>query len=321
MKYSNSELLKMYGQLYFGRNYELKITEKLATGKLPGFYHLAVGQEAIQLGIMNAIGSEDWIVPHPRCHPLFALHCGIKEFTAEMIGKSEGINGGMASYVHLYVPEKKIGPSNGVMGENQALGVGIALGYKMDKKKGAVVIGIGDGSFQEGVVSEVMNMAAIYNLPIVFYIESNNIAISTPIHGVASRLTKMVEKGKAFGLEGATYDGNNIIEVRETMEAALEKARRGEPNIVEYTTTRWRGHFEGDPALYRDPKVVEEAKKDDPILKYQKYLLENGYATEEQLRAIEKEQYEIINEAFEYAMNLPDTTPGNVINPDLVYAK
>lgn len=319
MKYSKEEYLKMYELLTFARKYELKVPELLSTGKLPGFYHLAVGQEAIQMALYLELEDGDWAAPHPRCHPFYALKCGIKEFTREMIGKPGGVNGGVASYVHLFDPENRICPSNGILGQTQAIASGFAMGLKLDKSDAIVAIGLGDGTMEEGIVSETLNMIAAYDLKVCVILENNNISISTPKDSV-SRLNSPGDRAAGFGLPVVYGNGNDILEARELIRVGLEEARKGRPNVVELKTYRLRGHFEGDPATYRDQKEVDEAMKREPVGNYARYLLENDIATQAELDAIDKVQQEICDEAFADAFAAPDNTPSDVINPSFVYA-
>lgn len=320
MEYTKQEYLKMYELLTFARRYELKVPELLATGKLPGFYHLAVGQEAIQMALYMELKPEDWACPHPRCHPFYALKSDVKEFTKEMIGRKNSLNGGLGSYVHFYYPEAHICPANGLMGEPQAIGAGFALALtEFDDSKGCVAIGCGDGTLEEGMVGEVLNMIAYRNLKVCFIIENNNITISTRKDSV-SRLKDPGERALGYGLPVTYGDGNDILECRRIIREGLEKARRGEPNVISLKTFRLRGHFEGDPATYRDPKEVEEAKKHEPVIRYRTYLLDNQIATEAELDEIDKAQQAICDEAWQAAFEAELPTAEDVINPVLVYA-
>lgn len=320
MRYSKEYYLDSYEKLIFARKYEMKVPELLATGKLPGFYHLAVGQEAIQMAIYLEKEDADWLSPHPRCHPLYALTCGIKEFTTEMIGRKSPLCGGVASYVHIYSPENHICPSNGLMGENQAIGAGFALAMtEFDNTDGCLVLGIGDGTLEEGAVNEVLNVIACRNLKVCAIIEYNDITISTYKHDV-SRLKDPGERAYGFGLPVTFGDGNDIFEARELIRTGLEKARRGEPNVISLKTYRLRGHFEGDMTKYRDPKEVEEAMKREPVRRARKYILDKGIATAEELDRIEAEQQAIVDEAFAYAMEQEVPAPADVIGHNLVFA-
>lgn len=321
MQYDKQEYLKMYGQLFFARNYETKIEEVFTSGKLPGFYHLSIGQEAIQLGVLDELGPNDWFAPHFRSHPAYALRCGVREFTCEMTAKQNGPDHGFASYAHLLVPEKKVGPSDGMLGQTQSIAAGIAQAYKAKKIDGCVVIGCGDGTMQEGVVGEVLNMISAWKLPVAWYVERNDYSISTQVSKVIGTMD-LSDRGKGYGIPGASYSGDDIFLVREVMKEAIERARRGEPTISEFRTFRWRGHFVGDNAAYRDPAYLEEAKaKHDPLKINHDYLLNNNIATPAEMAEVEKKQLEIINDAFAYADTCPGNTPDVVLNQVRAYAE
>lgn len=320
MEYTKQEYLKMYELLTFARRYELKVPELLSTGKLPGFYHLAIGQEAIQMALYMELGDEDWVSPQPRCHPFYALKSDIKEFTKEMIGKRSKVSGGLGSYVHFYYPENRVCPANGLMGEPPAIAAGFALAQSdLDDTKGCLAISCGDGSLEEGIVGEVLNIIAYRNLKVCFIIENNNISISTRKDSV-SRLKDPGERAAGYGLPVVYGDGNDILECRRLIREGLEKARRREPTVISLKTYRLRGHFEGDPATYRDPKEVEEAWKHEPLARYRSYLLENNIATEAELDEIDTAQQAICDEAWQEAFDAENPTAEDVINPALVYA-
>ncbi|MST51307.1 thiamine pyrophosphate-dependent dehydrogenase E1 component subunit alpha [Hornefia butyriciproducens] len=320
MKYPKEYYMDTYEKLTFARQYEMKVPELLATGKLPGFYHLAVGQEAIQMAIYLEKEDADWLSPHPRCHPLYALTCGINDFTTEMIGRKSSLCGGVASYVHIFSPEHHICPSNGLMGENQAIGAGFGLALtEFDDTEGCLILGIGDGTLEEGAVNEVMNVIASRNLKVCMIIENNDITISTRKHDV-SRLRDPGERAYGMGLPVMFGDGNDIFEARELIRIGLEKARRGEPNVISLKTYRLRGHFEGDPTVYRDPAETEEAMKHEPVKRCREFLMSKGIATEEELNAIDEAQGKIVNAAFEQAVQAEIPTPEDVIGPELVFA-
>ena len=320
MKYSKEYYLDSYEKLTFARQYEMKVPELLATGKLPGFYHLTVGQEAIQMAIYLEKEAGDWLSPHPRCHPLYALTCGINDFTTEMIGRKSSLCEGVASYVHIFSPENHICPSNGLMGENQAIGAGFGLAMtEFDDTDGCLILGIGDGTLEEGAVNEVMNVIASRNLKVCMIIENNDITISTRKHDV-SRLKDPGERAYGFGLSVVFGDGNDIFEARELIRIGLEKARRGEPNVISLKTYRLRGHFEGDPTVYRDPKETEEAMKHEPVKRCREYIMNLGIATEEELNQIDAEQQAIVDAAFAQAVKADLPTPEDVIGPELVFA-
>ena len=319
MQFSKSEYLKAYEYLYFGRALELKTEEMVATGKLPGFHHLALGEEAVLAGVATELGPNDWIQPHFRANPLSAKVLGPRVFAAELVNRVDGTSGGMGGAAHLFSFEKKLGPGVGFLGQMQCLATGIALCYKLDKIDGCVVIGAGDSSMNEGAISEVLNMIAAWKLPVAWYIENNGWGMSTSIHDVTA-LTDMADRAKGFGLPCTCNDGNDVLLVKEVMREAIQKARKGEPSINEFKITRWRGHFIGDPVVYRDPSEVEEGIKNDPLPKNRKFLLDSKIVTEEELKKIEKEQEAVVIDAFEYALASKEKDPAYVRDLGKVFA-
>lgn len=318
MEYSKNELLKFYEQLVLGRKYEEKIISCLGKGKLQGFFHLGIGQEAAQVGVIDALGTNDYLVPTHRFHPGLANKLDLKKLTAELFGKSTGYNKGKAFTFHISSKEERILPVNGMLGAGIPEAVGFAWALKQDKKDSVVVCVLGDGAASEGNVHEGMNIAMLLNVPIVFYIENNGWAISNPVYE-QTKVKDLSIRSVAYGMEGVTIDGNDVIAVKEAVEAAIAKARKGEPSIVEAKTYRFRGHFEGDPCFYRDNKEYEEALEKDCIKKMRNILVEQG-VTEKQFEEIAEKVQKRIDEAFEYAEKAPVPTLEETLDLDQVYA-
>lgn len=317
--YPKSELLKMYEQMVLGRRYEEKIVSLLNQGKLAGFFHLAIGQEAIGIGVINALGSNDYYGPTHRSHPALASKLDLKKLTCELLGKSNGYNKGKAFTFHVTSVEDRVLPVNGILGAGVPTAAGVAWALKVDKKEGVVVCTLGDGACSEGNVYEGMNIAALFKLPIVFVIENNGWAVSNPVSNQAP-VANLSQRAAAYGMKGATVDGNDVVAVRKAVEEAIKDAREGHPGIVEARTYRWRGHFEGDPCPYRDPSEVEEAKKNCPLKKMEKLLLEGNMIAEEQIKQIDQNIMSKVEEAFQYAENSPLPTPEETLDLNIAYA-
>lgn len=319
MSYSNGELRKMYEKLVLARKYEEKIMNLVSQGKIGAFYHLAMGQEAVGVGIAHALGNNDYLQPTFRSHPALVSLLDLKKMTAELLGRTTGYNGGKASTIHICSKEDHVLPSNGILGTSVPLAAGFALALKQNKKAGVVVAVIGDGAFAEGNVYEGLNIIALLKLPVVVFIENNQWAVSNPVSSHAS-VADLASRASAYGLTGVTIDGNDVVKVRETLEAAIAKAREGEPNLVEAKTYRWRGHFEGDPCAYRDPQEFAEAKKGDPLPKMAKTLLEKGILLEKDLGEIDRAMQQKVDEAFDYALSCPIPTKEQTLDLNMVYA-
>lgn len=321
MAYSKEEHLEMYGLLNFGRFYESKIPELLEAGEISGIYHLSIGQEAIQMALHLEMGPEDWASPHPRCHPFYALKSDPVEFTKELIGRRNNINGGLGSASHFFYPDARICPANGVLGQNVAIAAGFSLAQSdFDHgNKGCVIIGCGDGTLEQGAVAEVLNIIATANLKVCFIIETNNISFSTRKDAVTN-LSNPGDRAKGYNMPVKYCDGNDILECREMIHEGIRMARTGIPNVISMKTFRMRGHYEGDPAEYRHPDDIKDAMERDPITRYRDYMIEKGIASPAELKEIEAKQKDVCENIWQEALKSEAPGPEDVINPGLVYA-
>lgn len=315
MEYTKIEYMDMYETLSFCRSYYLVFEEYALKGVLPGFHHLGLGQEGLMLGLAAEIGEEDWFTSTGRNHPILAKTFGVKEYLCELFCRRTGFAGGMSGEAHWVMAEKKRGPMSGLLGATPSMGAGIALGYKLDKKDGCVVISHGDGTLNEGMISEALNIVAAWKLPVVWVVENNGIAVSTTPKQ-ANAIGDLSERGRGFGLPTSSYDGTDVLLVREVMREAMAKARNNEPSMIEFRTTRWLGHFVGDPDLCRDENVVLDARANrDPLIWYRNHLIAKKIAVAEDLDAIDKATDKEIRDAIEYAMSQPVKTKEDVFRP------
>lgn len=320
LAYSKKEYLEVYEMLSFSRGFGEITEEYVFKGGLPGFHHPALGEEGMNVGIFSELGPNDWVVPAHRSRSMMAWKIGVKNYIMEMIGKKGGVNGGLSGDSHIFAPQYKVGPYSGLLGQAQSLGAGVALNYKLDKVDGCVVLGVGDGAMNEGIVAETLNIIAAWKLPVVFYIQNNGYGMSMKPEEVTG-LTDLAQRGQGFGLPSGTYDATDVFLVKEVMREAMAKARKGEPSFLEFRTTRWTGHFIGDPAVYRDPHEVAVAKANrDPIKWNRNFLLSHEIATEEELNAIDKAQRDILYAAFEESLASPAKTCADVTDLKKVYA-
>jgi len=319
MDYSKQEYLKTYDALSFGRNYFLSFEELGIKGVLPGFQHLRLGQEGMAAGIFLEVGPNDWTMPELAYHPYTALTVGLDKWLCELLCKKEGLNGGFSGETHWFSRENRIGPWGGFVGATHGYVIGLAMAMKMNKVDGCVIAQGGDGALNEGVVSESINLSAIWKLPIVWVIDNNGIALSTATKQ-SNAIDDLAERGKGFGIPGSTYDATDVFLVREVMREAMAKARRCEPNCVEFRTNRWLGHFVGDPDMSRDPKVVAAAKAHkDPLKHARDYLIGNKIATAEELDAIDSKHATHVKERVLWALDQPANTAEDVFK-NSVYA-
>lgn len=318
MSYSNEELLKMYKQMQLSRIFEEKLLQVLSKGELPGFCHLAMGQEAVHVGALCAMGENDYLVPTHRNHPSLVNKLDTKKYICELLGKYDGFNKGKA-WEHISSKDDKTLPVSGDLGVGVPLAAGFAWALKAQKEDAVVVAFCGDGASSEGNVHEGMNLAALFNCPVVFVLENNQYAISTHVSR-QTKAKKLSDRAAGYGLTGITVDGNDVIKVRESIEAAIAKAKKGEPSVVEAVTYRWRSHFEGDPALYRDPQESQDAMKNCPIKKLREQLMEKGVLNDKLVKSIDNELRNQVDDAFEFAKNSPVPTEEQTVVYDEVYA-
>jgi pyruvate dehydrogenase E1 component alpha subunit len=307
-------LLKMYYLMVKIRRVEERLLDLFAQGKIPGFIHVSIGQEAVPVGICSALRPDDYISNTHRGHgQALAKGADLKRFMAEIYGRKDGYCQGKAGSMHIACKELGIIGSNGVVGGGIPISLGTAFAavYKGDDR--ATVCFFGDGATNEGTFHESLNLAALWNLPIVFCCENNAWAEFTP-QKVHTKLENLSIRGESYGIPGVTVDGDDVLKVREMAEKAVARARKGEgPTLLECRTHRWFGHFAGDSQKYRDPKEIEEVRRFDPIVKFQNLLLEMKHLKPEDVEKIEAKVKQEIDEAVAYAESSPVPGKGELL--------
>ena len=309
MNIKKEKLLDMYRMMLRIRVFEEKLAEDFAAGKIPGFVHLSVGQEANPTGVCANLRRDDIITSNHRGHGHVIAKGGndysLAPMMAEIYGKKTGVNKGKAGSQHLSDLEIGVLVAEGIQGTAGTLAVGAALTAKMKGTDQVAVGFIGDGTLNTGRFHEGMNMASAWKLPMICYCENNVYAESTNIYD-STNLTNITDRAAAFNIPGVSVDGNDVLAVYETVAEAVARARRGEgPTFIEGKTCRQRGHFEGDTHLYRDQKDKDECKKRDPIPRFKKKLIEMGIFTEADAEKIHKEVVAEVNEAEKFAVESP----------------
>lgn len=307
MQFTKAEMLETYEKVSFCRYYEKKYEDGALSGAIPGFTHVALGEEAIFAAELTERGPNDWLFPNDvRDLSLNAALFGAREWTAEAHGKFTGVNKGVAGAGHLFSREQRYGPCFALIGQQNGVAAGIALAMKLNNVDGCCIAVIGDGTINEGMVSESLNMAAIMKLPYMLLIRNNKFGMGMSVEQhTAVPLSKRVE---GFGIPCVTVDGRDVLGVKAAMRESLAKARRREPCALEVQTVRWTGHFVGDPQRYRDKEEAREARNFDPLASYRLYLTENKIFTEEELDKIDEKNKAICEDAFEYALASPAKT-------------
>lgn len=311
-KYSKEMLLGMYEKMLRIRKFELRLTEYFTKGMLYGNIHTSIGQEAVAVGVCEALEKTDFMTSTHRGHG-HTLAKGAKSdiMMAELFGRKTGYCGGKGGSMHVTDVSLGVLGSNGIVGAGIPIATGSGLTSKIRGTKEVSVAFFGDSASNQGTFHESINMAAAWKLPVVYLCENNNYGVSVNIHTVTNTET-IAERAKAYNIPGVTVYGNDPLEVYEAVKKAVEYAREGNgPSIVECMTFRMRGHYEGDPAAYSPKEVTEDWAKKDPIDSFKAYLLKEGY-DEKELTAIEEAMDIEIEAAVQFALESPFPDPSEV---------
>lgn len=307
MKKKNKELsLKFYQEMKRLRTFEQKASELFTQAMLAGNIHLCIGQEAAEVGACSALEPKDYIVGTHRGHgQCIAKGCKTDLMMAELFGKKTGYCKGKGGSMHIADLNLGILGANGIVGAGTSIGAGSALATKILGSDEITLVFFGDGASNEGYFYESLNMAAAWNLPVVYLCENNKYGVSVCIDRV-SNVENIADKAKGFNIPGVVVDGNDAFEVYDAVKKAAERAREGKgPTLIEAKTYRYHGHYEGDPQMYKPKEEMEEWKKNDAINRIREDILANKFATEDELNAIDKEVDAEIEKAVEFAKESP----------------
>lgn len=307
MAISKELVMDMYTKMLRIRRFEQRVSELFAAGKLGGFVHLYWGEEAVAVGVTANLANDDLITSTHRGHGhLIAKGGETKYMMAELYGKETGYCKGKGGSMHIADATKGILGANGIVGAGLPIATGAALSIKLRGSNQVSVCFFGDGASNQGTFHEAMNMASLWKLPVVYICENNLYGEFTP-QKKHQAITDISSRAEAYGFPGITVDGNDVFAVYEAINEAIKRARNGNgPTLIECKTYRIRGHFEGDPQLYRSKEEVEEWKRNDPIIRVEKYISENKIASEEKLKGIQKDINEELDEAVEFAEESKD---------------
>ena len=302
------DLLKFYREMLLIRRFEEKAGQLYGMGLIGGFCHLYIGQEAVVIGMQNAIGKGDEVVTSYRDHG-HMLACGMdpKGIMAELTGRIDGFSHGKGGSMHMFSVAENFYGGHGIVGAQVPIGTGIAFANKYRGTDRVCLTYFGDGSANQGQVYESFNMAELWRLPVVYVIENNEYAMGTSVKR-SSATTELYRRGEAFGIPGKQVDGMDVIAVKEAGDEAVAHCRAGKgPFLLEMKTYRYRGHSMSDPAKYRSKEEVEMYKEQrDPIERLKAKILGSKLAGEDKLKSIENDIKAIVNESAEFAKNSPE---------------
>ncbi|OUS35634.1 pyruvate dehydrogenase (acetyl-transferring) E1 component subunit alpha [Rhodobacterales bacterium 56_14_T64] len=305
---SAEELTEHFRSMLMIRRFEEKAGQLYGMGLIGGFCHLYIGQEAVVVGLEAAAEEGDKRLTSYRDHG-HMLACGMEPggVMAELTGRIGGLSKGKGGSMHMFSKEKNFYGGHGIVGAQVPIGAGLAFADKYKGNDRVSFTYFGDGASNQGQVYETFNMAALWQLPVVFVIENNGFAMGTS-QKRSSVTPDIYTRGEAFGIPGEAVDGMSVLTVKEAGERAVAHCRAGKgPYILEVKTYRYRGHSMSDPAKYRTREEVQKMREErDPIEQVRAMLLDNKYATEDDLKAIDKDIKAAVNEAAEFARTSPE---------------
>jgi len=312
-------LRAMYERMLLIRKMEERLRDDAAAGNLPGAVHLYIGQEAIATGVCNHLTDQDMITSTHRGHGHFLAKGGEpRAMMAEIWGKKTGICQGMGGSMHVADVSKGILGANGIVGAGLGIATGAGYSAKLSQDGRVAACFFGDGAANEGAFMESLNMAARWQLPVVYVCENNSYSELTPSHTVTAG--KLIDRAKAFGMPTYDVDGNDVAEVWQAAGEAIERARKdGGPSFIEAHTYRWRGHIEAEERFtagqkYREESEVDEWIKKCPISRLRTRLIEADAANEGTVQEIETRIADTVEEAADFAAK------SEAADPDLAYS-
>jgi pyruvate dehydrogenase E1 component subunit alpha len=305
---SKEELLDHYREMLLIRRFEEKAGQLYGMGLIGGFCHLYIGQEAVVVGLEATTKEGDQRITSYRDHG-HMLACGMdpKGVMAELTGRIDGYSKGKGGSMHMFSAEKNFFGGHGIVAAQVPLGTGLAFANWYRGNDNVSFTYFGDGASNQGQVYETFNMAALWKLPVVFVIENNQYAMGTAMKRSTST-PDIYTRGQAFGIPGEAVDGMDVLAVKAAGEKATAHCRAGNgPYILEMKTYRYRGHSMSDPAKYRSREEVQKVREEkDPIDHVRDLLVQGKHATEDDLKAIDKEIKATVNESAKFAQNSPE---------------
>jgi len=304
------QYLDLYYQMVLIRLVEEQAAQLYQQGKIGGFLHLYIGQEAVSTGLISARKPEDRVITAYRDHGV-AINCGInaKEVFAELLGKATGCSQGKGGSMHMADVKKNFWGGHAIVGAHLPLATGLALGDKYQGNDGVTICMFGDGATNIGYFHEALNLSKVWKLPVLWVCENNQYGMGTTVER-ASAVSEIRQKAEGYGMPNSRVDGMDLMAVRQASEEALKQVRSGAgPYLLEILTYRYRGHSMGDPERYRHSEEVKKWEENDPIGIYRRYLVGQSLATEEELDQVDFRVEQEVQEAVQFAESSPEPAP------------
>jgi pyruvate dehydrogenase E1 component alpha subunit len=304
------EYLDLYYQMVLIRLIEEAAAQLYQQGKIGGFLHLYIGQEAVSTGLIAARQPQDRVITAYRDHGV-AINTGISadSVMAELLGKATGCSLGKGGSMHMADVEKNFWGGHAIVGAHLPIAAGLALGDAYKKSDGVTICMFGDGATNIGFFHEAVNLSKVWNLPVLWVCENNQYGMGTAVER-ASAVSEIRQKAEGYGIPNERIDGMDVLKVRDATKRVLEKIRNGDgPYFLEIVTYRFRGHSMGDPERYRQDDEVRKWQENDPIGIYRKRLITEEIATGEELDSVEDKAEKVAQEAVQFAESSPEPAP------------
>lgn len=305
-----NEYLSLFYQMVLIRRVEENAAELYQQGKIGGFLHLYIGQEAVSTGLISARKPQDRVITAYRDHGV-ALNAGIpvRQVIAELMGKATGISKGRGGSMHMADVTRNYWGGHAIVGAHLPIAAGLALGDQYQGKDGVTICMFGDGATNIGFFHEAVNLSKVWNLPVLWVCENNMYGMGTAV-ARASAVSEIRQKANGYLIPNDCVDGMDVMKVRGAAEKYIEWVREGNgPYFLEVMTYRYRGHSMGDPERYRKPEEIKKWQEEDPIGIYHAYLKANNLASDEEIEAMEKQVEADVQDALQFAESSPEPAP------------
>ena len=307
---NKEDYLNLYRKMFLIRLFEESCGENYSKGFIRGFLHLYIGQEAVAVGSIDSLEDKDFIVTHYRDHG-HAIARGLSTggLMAELFGKETGVSKGKGGSMHLFDADKNFMGGHAIVGAQMPLAAGFALASQYRKDDAVTMVYFGDGATNQGTFHETMNLASVWKLPMIFFLENNFYGMGTSVERIRSNGKSFSNLAEGYGIPSTIVDGMDVIAVKETTKEVVDKVRKGNgPALIEATTFRFQGHSMADPAKYRESSEVDEWRKKDPLESFPEYIISKNIASKDEINDVKKSVEDEMDAAVKFATesNEPD---------------
>ena len=307
---NKEDYLNLYRKMYLIRLFEESCGENYSKGFIRGFLHLYIGQEAVAVGSIDSLEDKDFIVTHYRDHGhAIARGLSTNGLMAELFGKETGVSKGKGGSMHLFDSDKNFMGGHAIVGAQMPLAAGFALASQYRKDDAVTMVYFGDGATNQGTFHETMNLASVWKLPMIFFLENNFYGMGTSVERIRSNGKSFSNLAEGYGIPSTIVDGMDVIAVKETTKEVVDKVRKGNgPALIEATTFRFQGHSMADPAKYRESSEVDEWRKKDPLESFPEYIISKNIASKDEINDVKKSVEDEMDAAVKFATesNEPD---------------